>query len=208
MSHVSDIVTMVGRLRRREQAVFALACSERIAPVFRQLASAESVKTYEKISDAAWMSIMSDGRVASAMRGLDVVNGLPEATVDDSLRPEYYAMLSLSVLAYALQALAEDDLPVAINSTCCAAIDVCRNCDFIIAGRKTRKVASGETPSSHGELESAEIVAQNAVLQTLQATTTLSDALCQNIRRMAKETSVQLAQALPRFIQQQGWQTW
>jgi len=206
MSHLANIVSMVGGLNQRQQAVFALACAERVAPVFRRLALPESAKVFDDVLGTAWLSITSEKCVTNAARGLGLINGLPEATADDSLRPEYYAMRSLSVLAYALQALAGDDLPVAIKSACSAALDLCAGCEFIICGKGTRKIVYGQSPSLPEVLESVEMAAQNATLQALQNKTGLNESLCKNIRQMAKETSDQLAHVLPRFIQQQGWE--
>ena len=203
MTHLSSITASVGALPQRAQALFALGCAERMAPVFRRWARPASVKVFNDILDTAWQSVTSENCITNAKRSLDLIDQLPEAMVDDSVgtESEYYAMVSLSVLAYAFQSLIGNELSVAIESACSAALDLCGNCDFVIGKKGIRKIFYGQDPFPTDELESVEMTAQNATAHVLRNATNVDESLCKNIRQMAKEASVQLTHALPKMFQ-------
>jgi hypothetical protein len=204
MRHFIKITAMVGNLNARAQALFAISCAERVAPVFRRFGQPRSVETFERALAAAWAGVLKQDTVADAKSNLKLITHLPEAQEDDSWRSSYYAMLSLSVLAYAWEALA-GNLPAAIEWASGAAISVYENADIIIEHTPPRSIGPGEEPPPPGPLERDEEQAQDATVEILLKNANVDERLCESIRELAREASAKLAEALPAVQRIMKW---
>jgi hypothetical protein len=136
-------------LSRPQAAEFTTAIAARMGPIF----SIFSVRTPPYTYDG-WVqrlrSMASTTAVAEAHRLLDEIREAPEATIDDSNRPEFYAMRVLSTVDYGLRVVIDPgfDEPLAWASR--AATSLMRDLDFV----------RGLPPGSMGSLEGLELDAQ------------------------------------------------
>jgi len=92
-----------GPASRAEFAALAAACATRLAPVF------ESFARTGKGRYADWLAqlgaCISSPDPARTRELQQQIKAAPEAFVDDSNRPDYYAMRVLGVLFYAVEVL-------------------------------------------------------------------------------------------------------
>ena len=105
---------LLERWQRLPAWASSLSCvsgSERCYPVIRELASRQSADFCRKALDAAWLSLLPAKQDSSLDLYLGEIGELPESSTDDSNLPEFHAMRAISVLAYALDAVAGERPP-------------------------------------------------------------------------------------------------
>jgi len=119
-----------GPASRAEFAALAAACATRLAPVF------ESFARTGKGRYADWLAqlgaCISSPDPARTRELQQQIKAAPEAFVDDSNRPDYYAMRVLGVLFYAVQVLAAGDMEAAVLRCSRAAVSLLRGFDYVL----------------------------------------------------------------------------
>jgi len=129
-------------------AAFAAGCAARLTPVFEAFARTGKGRYADWLAQL-WTCIGSPD--PSRSRGLEQrIMAAPEASVDDSNRPDYYAMRALGVLFYAVQVLTADDMAAAVLRCSRAAGSLLRDFDFVLGG----------PPGSAGSLAGLELRAE------------------------------------------------
>jgi hypothetical protein len=151
----TNLASRLVSFARPQIAAFAAACATRIAPVFESFARTYTGRYDEWVSQL-WACIPPlDDKLHELERQ---VTSAPEANVDDSLRPDYYAMRALGVILHAIRVLLDED--AVQQATWCSeeAISILRDFDYIL-----------ETPAdSAGSLATLERRAQEAWLDGLE----------------------------------------
>jgi hypothetical protein len=199
---LEQVASDVGRLPQRHQAAFVLTCAERVAPAFLALADTGSVPTYREAMRAAWAALASTTAAdGPPQETRSAVAELPEADLDDSNRPEFYAGTAMYPLQVALAMLAGEAPDDAVRSACFSNVDLCAELE---AGTDLRFVAH-DAPLDYGPLEAVELAAQLGTLRILQNAPRLTAALAEQLRQQAVEVSQTLATAVERFAGERGW---
>jgi len=180
-----------------QQAVFAIACAERTAIVFRRLAAPASVVLYDAVLDSAWSSI-KEGKSISSER-LELLASVPEAEIEDSNRREHYATLAMGVLEHALGALNTSDAGEAADLACCQSLDL-YSCFDAIAMGSPNIIVDPASPPDAGPLESAEIIEQSETLRVLTEAPEGDIAVFDRLRGCAKAASRILDSAITTLI--------
>jgi hypothetical protein len=96
---------------RREDAIaFCAACASRVAPLFVEFAAPPSSPVYDDCLSRLWESIVEAdpirrGNLRAAL--IEQIESLPEAQLDDSADPTFYATRALGVLFMAVSSLTE-----------------------------------------------------------------------------------------------------
>lgn len=139
-------------LDRKQAALFAASCATRVSYVFISLAKETPPSEMTEWVDQLWSQLPTLS--AERARVLEErVWSVPEANVDDSHLPEYWAMRALGVLHDALHVVFEEDLPEWTLSCSRSALALLSDMDFYLR------------PNEY--LQSLEYAAQEAVLAQL-----------------------------------------
>lgn len=119
-----------GPADRAEFVIFAVACATRLTPVFESFARTDKGRYADWLAQVwACMGSQDPARSRELQRQ---VMAAPEAAVDDSNRPDYYAMRVLGVLFYAVQVLAADDMAAAALQCSQAVGSLLRDFDYVL----------------------------------------------------------------------------
>src|SRR5215831_5077802 len=138
-------------------AAFAAGCATRLTLVFEAFARTGKGRYADWLAQL-WTCIGSPN--PSRSRGLEQrIMAAPEAYVDDSNRPDYYAMRALGVLFYAVQVLTADDMAAAVLRCSRAAGALLHDFDF----------ALGAPPGSAESLAGLELRAERAWVDKVKA---------------------------------------
>lgn len=180
-----------------QQAIFAVACAEHVAPGCRRLAAASSVLVYEEAIEAAWHAALTG--VPPSRDWIGVLAGLPESAVEDPYRKDYFAMRALDILRFAFKVIGEHANPEPTDLACCGAVDIYGDFDGLAAGWPTGTIDPSNLPAP-GPLESHEIVAQSGTIDLLMGATAANAELCARIRAHARMASEQLDAVIPEFL--------
>jgi hypothetical protein len=179
-----------GPVCRAEFAAFAAACATRLAPVF------ESFARTGKGRYAGWLAqlgaCIGSPDPARNRELQQQIKAAPEAFVDDSNRPDYYAMRVLGVLFYAVQVLAAGDMEAAVLRCSRAAVSLLRDLDY----------ALDTPPGSAGALAELELRAErewvdqrNASPRSLVGSQAIEDARTSNLYMRLQEVPGDIALA-------------
>lgn len=123
-------VDRLAEMPRRSAALFAVSCASRLRPLFVAFAR-DSRPHWDAWLGSLWTAIAHNDRTA-AVELRNQLETAPESHVDDSNRPDYYAMRVLGVLAYAVSVLLDDDYQKATEYCSRSATAVLRDLQFII----------------------------------------------------------------------------
>jgi hypothetical protein len=108
VTFADDVRTQLTKLDRPQLARFAVACATRMEPVFAAFWRSTRPDAYRAWIDELWSNVDAlEPDVTEAVVGAVVAT--PESAVDDSNRPDYYAMRVLGSVVYAAQTVAGDD---------------------------------------------------------------------------------------------------
>jgi len=113
-----------------QTASFAAACATRLAPIFTAFSRTGGNSFDAWLHELWWLVGSPDTARAQALA--TQVSESAEAHLDDSDRPDFYAMVVLSVLDYAVQVLLDEDSLSAAQRRSRAAISLLRDFDHIL----------------------------------------------------------------------------
>jgi hypothetical protein len=172
-------------------ASFAAACATRTSPIIDAFSGRDEYDRVDEWLDELWSLVASpDRHIASDLAAR--VGAAPLARVDDSNRPEFYAMRAMSVLAYAVQVQLEDDPLKAVLWCSRAAVGLLRDLDVIV----------GAHAGSAGSLGDLEMVTEQAWIGSLSdrgASGAIArgceDAMASDVFRRLPEVCTQVARA-------------
>jgi uncharacterized protein YjaG (DUF416 family) len=157
VTFADEVRTRLTELDRPRLARFAVACATRMEPVFTTFWRSTRPEAYRNWIDELWSNVdeLSPNLAESV---IESVLETPESMVDDSNRPDYYAMRVLGSVVYAAQTMTDDDPLKAAMSASSTTVSVLRDFDHALAG-------------GHRSLADAELAAQRADLERLVAGT-------------------------------------
>ncbi len=157
VTFANEIHSRLTELDRPRLARFAVACAARMEPVFIAFWRSTRPEAYRDWIDGLWSNVdeLSPDLAESV---IESVMETPESMVDDSNRPDYYAMRVLGSVVYAAQTMTDDDPRKAAMSASSTTVSVLRDFDHALAG-------------GHQSLADAELAAQHADLERLVAGT-------------------------------------
>ncbi len=206
MSEYQNIITTLKGAPQWQQIMFCASCVERIAPVFRRLGQPASIVVFESGLETVWMVGFEQSVTLQIKRILDAVNSTPEASCDDSDLPEFYAMRSLSILAYALEATELNNAYKMSTFASGGMIDLLGEFDSVLSngsvqqGKTYRQyLSSAETLKLH------EIGTQKESLYMMASMHEPSATLGNMLRNQAKESAITIEHVLPEVIRLRGW---
>jgi uncharacterized protein YjaG (DUF416 family) len=153
VTFADEVRTRLTELDRPRLARFAVACAARMEPVFTTFWRSTRPETYRNWIDELWSNVdeLSPDLAESV---IESVMETPESMVDDSNRPDYYALRVLGSVVYAAQTMTDDDHLKAAMSASSTTVSVLRDFDHALAG-------------GHRSLADAELAAQRADLERL-----------------------------------------
>ena len=145
------------QLDRPRLARFAVACAARMEPIFTTFWCSTRPEAYRDWIDELWSNVdeLSPGLAESV---IESVLETPESMVDDSNRPDYYAMRVLGSVVCTAQTMTGGNPLKAAISASSTNVSVLRDFDHALAGR-------------HGSLADAELAVQHADVGRLIART-------------------------------------
>lgn len=149
---------------------------------------------------AGWGTIQSGVAEENARDKLRLLMALPEAGADDSSGPEYFGMIVLQILGYALRMAMGDEPPDAVRSACFAALDLCAELDVDVP---SRTVAHDEQPW-RGAIESTELLAARESLRLLQDLSADTRRF-ESVRISAAAVSPNIESAISKLSLERGW---
>ena len=144
VTFADEIHTRLTELDRPRLARFAVACATRMEPVFTTFSRSTGPETYRN-----WIDELSPDLAESV---IESVMETPESMVDDSNRPDYYAMRVLGSVVYAAQTMMDDDPLKAAMSASGTTVSVLRDFDHALAGGH-RSLAEAELAAQHADLD-------------------------------------------------------
>lgn len=138
-------------LDRPQLARFATACATRVEPVFVAFRRSTRPDAYRAWIDELWSNVDAvDPDVAGSV--IEAVMATPESLVDDSNRPDYYAMRVLGSVVYAAQTMVDDDPLQAAVWGSGAGISVHRDVDHALGGSRP-SLAEAEQAAQEEDLD-------------------------------------------------------
>jgi hypothetical protein len=205
MSYLTDITSGIAGLDKLQRASVAAACAESMSPIIVRFAQSATRRAFEQGLDAVWKSVRDgvvDSRVVPARATL---NDLQESTCDDSNIPAYEVMIALSVLAYALDTIIEDDSRHWAIDACTAAADHYSGYDNVLArGNQARRI-NPRNPPPPGPLESLQIQIQVRLVEEAPRLSESREEAVEQMRAFATQLASELEKALPVYIERRGW---
>jgi hypothetical protein len=206
MNYFSELSARLASLVRWQQAFVATTCVEHVWPLIQRLGRTETRKTCGEYIETLWALLLDLNAVPSVAKLIMNVGELPEANCDDSNKPDYYVMKSISVLAYALETLVSTTPLSLTESACSAAAEIFGDCDIVLLMNdcQCRRIDPARPPAP-GPLLASEIKSQFECIQQVREAEKPSRQLITKLRNDARNASQGLAHALPVFIQKQGW---
>jgi hypothetical protein len=151
----AELADRIQRTDPASLAAFATGCATRVAPVFRAFARSTNPLVFDKWVEDLW-ALVDHPSEQRAQELAAEIEKVPEASVDDSERPDFYAMRALSAVAYAAQTLVGEDSVQAALWASEATLSLLRDFDYVL-------VRSDDT------LEAGEAGAQAETLDRLDA---------------------------------------
>jgi hypothetical protein len=108
VTFADEVRSRLTELDRPRLARFAVACATRMEPVFTTFWRSTRPEAYRNWIDELWSNV--DELSADLAESVaESVMETPESMVDDSNRPDYYAMRVLGSVVYAAQTMTDDD---------------------------------------------------------------------------------------------------
>jgi hypothetical protein len=141
-----EICRLLEERSPREKQLFVCACAERVLGILEVLAQPQSTQFCRRALEYVWAGTSLSPTL------VDDLSVLPEASIDDSNDPRYYAMLAMGLVNDALQPI--DEMNETAPSASGGALDLASSIDYIT---KTSRLAGLEAQ------------AQAATLQILQS---------------------------------------
>jgi hypothetical protein len=114
-------------------------------------------------------------------------------------------MIVLSILAYALDAIIDDDSTRPAIDACTATADHYSGYDSVLArGNQTRKV-DPRNPPPPGRLESLQIQSQLRSIEGMRKVAQLPNQIVEQMRASAAQLASELDRALPTYTERRNW---
>jgi hypothetical protein len=155
MNTVNDAIRRLDGHGRPQLASFAAACATRLSPLFAGFAQSAEGRFDEWLREL-WDLVSSPDRASGSDLPKRIISA-PESFVDDSNRPDYYAMRVLGVLHHAAEVLRDED-PLAAAARCArAGVSTLRDFDCILkADSKSAPLAPMEVLAEHAWIDGLE----------------------------------------------------
>ncbi len=196
MNDNEKIIADLMRLKRWQYIAFAVACAERVALIFRSLGHPESVVLYEQALETAWAAITQEDFIPQAEQLIKKLENTPEADVDDSKLPEFYATEAMSILAYALAAVVRKDREPA-KWVCNTSLGLRDGLNYILTEESKRQnTFDANNPFVPGPLEVLELKHQQQSLELLKSAKEPNAELISSLRRLSQEANKELELAV------------
>jgi hypothetical protein len=119
-------------------------------PVFTTFWRSTGPEAYRNWIDELWSNVELSPDLAESV--IESVLETPESMVDDSHRPDYYAMRVLGSIVYAAQTMTDDDPLEAAMAASSTTVSVLRDFDHALAGG-LRSLADAELAAQRADLE-------------------------------------------------------
>ena len=197
MSQTIAIRSALRSANALQRAIFAIACAERTAVVFRRFAASVSVAVYDTVLDSAWDAIKKRKSIPVERR--ESLASVPEAEIEDSDLKEHYATLAMGVLEHAIDALNASDAWQAADLACCQSLDLYACFDAIALG-SPNMIVDPANPPLPGPLEQAEIIEQSETLRFLTEAAESDVAGTDRLRDRANSASQILDSAIATLV--------
>jgi hypothetical protein len=120
-----------GTAGRAGYAAFAAGCAARLGPVFESFARTGHGRYADWLAEL--QACIDAPELARSRKLQGQVKAAPEASIDDSNRPDYYAMRALGVLFYAVQVLSAGDMAAAALRCARASLALLRDFDYVLS---------------------------------------------------------------------------
>jgi hypothetical protein len=185
---MTGVADRLAGLTVRELAAFAAGCAARVGPVFESFAQVETNR-YEEWLTQLWSCAGSLDTV-QAHHLQEQLRMAPEASVDDSHRPDYYAMRVFGVLLYGIQVILGSN-PIESAILCAEeAISILRDFDYALGSHagSPRSLVDMEVQAEEEWLDNVYKVSHNIADKN-----DLENAKTTDVFRFLKEVSTEVA---------------
>jgi len=180
-------------------------CVESVSPVVAGFAEPATRHAFQQALNAAWKSVSDRASDPFVVRARSLLNDFPESDCDDSHNPAYKVNRALSILAYALDGIIEDDSAQRAISACAAAVEIYGGCDVVLTqGNQALKINPANPPPA-GRLESLQIQSQLHSINEVRNVVKSPNEIVKLMRASATQLAFELDRVLPVYAQLLGW---
>ena len=202
---MNDISAAIRRLDKWKGTALAAVCAKSVSPVVVQFGQLRTQEAFEDGLLAVWESISDGAPTPNVALARPVLDNLSESSTDDSSVPAFDVMIAISVLAYALDAIIEDDWVGPTTNACNAAKSQYSGYDYVLTyGDETRIVDPQNLPPP-GRLESFLIESQFLCLEELRRASGLPQDVLAKLRRIADNLAFELNQSVRTYAKRRAW---
>jgi len=205
MSYVDDITAGIEGLGKWGRVALGAMCAESVLPAVARFAQKGTLHAFEEGLSAAWKSVRNgavDPRVPTVRAGLEM---LPESSCDDSNIPSYNAMVTLGILASALDSIIQKESARRVRESCTLATDYLSGYDHVFRFGNKPRIIDPRKPPPAGALESLQIESQLGAIEKLHNIAGRPSRIVEEMRTMAARISSELAQVLPDYAKKRHW---
>jgi len=207
MTYLTEIAAEIAGLEKWQRVALAAMCAESLSPVIARFAQPDTQRAFEQGLDCAWKSVRNESLDSRALAARATLNDLHESTCDDSNIPAYEVMIVLSILAYTLDSILENDSARCVTDACTAATDQYSGYDYVLTtGNQARKIDPCNPPPP-GRLESLLIQTQFRSIQVTRSIGKPQSDLVEEMQTLAKQLATEIERVLPTIAEKRGWNT-
>lgn len=205
MSYLTQITAGIGALDRWQRVAIATMCAQSVLPVITRFAQPSSRQAFKQGLDSAWRSAEQKALDSRALETRATLSDLPESKCDDSNMPAYEVMIALSVLAYTLYAMIEDNSAHWVVDACTAAADHYSGYDTVLAsGNRPRRI-DPRNPPPPGRFQTLQIQAQIRSIEIMQNIGGTNSEAIEQVHALAVQLSSESEGILGAVAEKRGW---
>lgn len=191
LNEYEKLIAVLMPLERWQRIAFSAACAERVSLIFRSFGSPESQELYEQGLKLVWCAIKKEDLAPQAKQ---LIKKIDNATEAEEVVPDLtdFAKRALNILAYALEAVARNEIEPA-EWTCAVALEFRGELDHLLSedSQRIKLYPPGETPPS-GPLLVREFKHQRRTLELIKSVRKPDAELVGLLRHLSQDANKEL----------------
>jgi hypothetical protein len=205
MAYYSDITRAISEMGKWQRAALATTCAATVSPIVMRFGKLETQIAFKDGLNACWKSVEDENIESLIPTILPSLTNLPESACDDSNSSDYEVMIGVSILAYAMTAVLEQDNSQSTRNACAGAVNFFSGCDGVLNSDAATKIVDPRNPPLPDPFESLQIDFQFHTITQLGSAKQMERSLLEQIRLSAQEPAARMNEVLPRIADRRGW---
>jgi hypothetical protein len=205
MSDMTELCEGIDELDKWQLVTLACMCAASVRPVIARFSRLATLQLFEEGLSAVWESArdgLANSRIVPIRAALE---GLPESMCDDSTLKTYEVIVSMGVLAYALDSITKNDFASRARDACALAANCYSGYDHVFShGNRPLKI-DPRNPPQPGRLESLQIRAQLRLIERARRIGQTGDGLIEEAQTLATQLACEMSSVLPEVAEKRGW---